>query len=87
MSLNFTLALVIANTTARAGAMPIPASISVPPIQKTLSEIVVSARPIATTVRRRAIAHDPIGMCPKLKPPARLPMAKRASTMPASNPP
>ncbi len=87
MSLNFTLALVIAKTTARAGAMPIPASRSVPPIQKTLSEIVVSARPTVTTARRRAIAHEPIGMCPKLSPPDRLPIAKRASTMPASNPP
>jgi hypothetical protein len=87
VSLNLTLADVIANSTARAGATPMPASTSVPPSQKTLSETIVRARPTVTIARRRAIAHGPIGMCPSARPPARLPTENSASTMPASSPP
>ena len=67
--------------------MPMPAMMSVPPSHQALSESIVKARPTATIARRRAIDHGPIGMWPSVRPPARLPTEKTASTMPASSPP
>ena len=87
VSLNLTLALVIANSTARAGAMPMPATNRVAPSQKMFSEKTVRHSPNAMTARRRAIAQRPIGMWPNDRPPARLPIENTASTIPASSPP
>ena len=47
VSLNFTLAEVIAKMTASAGAMPMPAKSSVPPSHQTSNETIVAASPTA----------------------------------------